>query len=451
MKRFAISLAATIMTLLTIMFVGTSKFASDNKANNKHAEHHHTQNAQSKKEIPEPRVNGQINPDLIPDFAAYEILFRLLSTTDPEEEKIELRKAAYLREAGFDSAEAAAIFNAAYEYKRQIEPLDAQVDDIKNNHWPQPSQEVMEQLTVLQQKKESVISNITRGLQNQLDSYDPIKLKKHIDDNVKRQTNGFSTALPTKKISILRQFISEAFTTAAAQAPGCDALVYLYNNVTIDWSNYVVYGSGSYSLPYNNCGHTVNLSTELWGGGYYQTGLSGTYINLEDYADHFLDGYFMSTTTGEGYCPVANQTFPAGNMTGDKVVPKYVRLYPFGSWSPTSIHKTGGTPPTTSYIGLKITASQTSNCTVTLEPSYEITAGNTPVAIAAPVVGGSSFSITGGTSTTKTISYWATAITSNPTRIKAELEASATNSVTIRYPNPVGTSVKSVGELTITP
>ncbi|MGH9855397.1 MAG: hypothetical protein ACREBD_36645, partial [Blastocatellia bacterium] len=176
-KRFSILLIAGISTILAISLIGTGKFATDNKTNNNHAGHHQAQN---KAQGLVPRVDGSVNPDSIPDAAAYEILFRLLSATDPEEEKIELRKAAYLRGAGFDPAEAASISNAAYEYKRRIEPLDTEADDIKNNHWPNPSQQVMNQLTQLQNRKEAIISSIVGNLQNQLDNYNPSKLSNHI-------------------------------------------------------------------------------------------------------------------------------------------------------------------------------------------------------------------------------------------------------------------------------
>lgn len=435
LRRSVISLIAIITTFLAIAGIGAGKFTVDVKDDHKHAGHRQTQH---KKAGPAPRTDGTKNPELIPDAAAYEILFKLLSTTDPTEQKIELRKAAYLREAGFNSAEAAAISNAAYEYKRQIESLDTEVDNIKNQHWPRPSQAVMNQLTQLQRKKEAVIAEIVSGLQTQLNNYHPSKLGDHMLNKVKRKTKGFPTALPDQKIGSLRNPFADMFTVSAApQAPGCDAQVYMYNDVTIDWSGFTVYGSGSYSLPYNNCGHTVTLSTEIWGGGYYNTGGSGTYISLEYASNRFLDGYFMSTTNGEGYCPVASQTFPTGSMTDDNTVAPFLRVHPFGSWNPAS-HTVANGPA--SIIPLRVTPSDNATGSYNIELSYVITQGSGTVNIV--MAGGGNKSSTGGVSVEHNCQYRAFMITSNPTRIKAE--ASVTSSMEVRNGNQISSAICTI-------
>ncbi|MGH9877573.1 MAG: hypothetical protein ACRD5H_08035, partial [Nitrososphaerales archaeon] len=325
----------TISTILAITAVATSNFSADDK----HSGHHQEKDNAQK---PQARVDGAMNPELIPDSAAYEILFRLLSSSDPTEQKREQRKSAYLRGAGFSDAEAAAITNAAYEYKRQIEPLDTEVDNIKHASWPNPSSQVMNQLTQLQRQKENLIDGLVRGLENQLVFYNSTKFRNHIAGEIKRKTKGFGTTLPTKKVGKLGNFFSEFFTVSA-QASGCDALVYLYNNVTVDWNYMVVYGTGSYSLPYNNCGHTVNLATSLSGpSGTYIAGGEGVSLGLQ-YGGQYLDGYFLSNTEAEGWCPVVLAAFYVGSMAGDLQIPPWVKIQQFTGVSKDHIISGSGT------------------------------------------------------------------------------------------------------------
>lgn len=378
MKRFTIFLIATISTILAISAVATSNFSLDDK----HAGHHQEKDKAQK---PQARVDGAVNPDLIPDYAAYEILFRLLSSTIPEEKK-ELRKSAYLKGAGYDSAEASAIANAAYEYKRKIEPLDTEVDNIKNAHWPNPSTQVIDQLTELQKQKETIISDVVDKLQGQLDHYSPTKFKGHVKE-IKQKTKGFSSALPTKdkKIGRLGNFFSNLFTVSAQ---ACDAYVYLYNNVTIDWESETVWSSGSYSMPYNSCGHTISSFTNMWGpSGTGGSGSEGAFINLfQAYNNSYLDGNFLATTEFESFCLVVNQTSPAGSATGDAMVAPYLIVKPFGAFNPASIMEGGQ-----ANIQLSVTASQNATSIFNVEFSYQLTQGNTPVIMS--ITGSSDYSI----------------------------------------------------------
>jgi hypothetical protein len=452
-KRIAIYLIAIFVILFAVTSFATSRFASGNLTDDKHAAHLRVQNAQNKTQAPEPRVDGKITPDLIPDAAAYEILFRLLSAIDPQEEKIELRKSAYLRAAGFNNAEAAAISNAAYEYKRQVESLDTEADNIKNQYWPHPSQEVMGTLTQLQNRKEAIIMSIADDLQRQLNNYKPEKLEKYIKDQVKRKTKGFSSSLPDKKISIFRQFFSDIFT-ASAQAPGCDALVYMYNTVTIDWNQFIVFGSGSYSLPYNNCGHTVNLSTELWAGGFYATGGQGTYINLYS-GGSYISGNFLSTTTGEGYCPVANQTFPTGSQTDNEDSGAYIIVEGYTNFSNNPI-TANGQASSNSGITLEVNGSTNMPLNTTYTSAWNFTWASQTHSMTFDLNSSSSpRSITSGQQTITQCNYrpWVTYGGANRI-IKATTRITSTVAVKFK-PNLLwGTSTDTVispGQLTIVP
>ena len=88
MKSHSLALISAITAIL-VLSTAANHFSLAN-------EHWGHQAGDQTKE-PTPSTDGSVNPDAIPDTAAYEILFRLLSYTNKEEPKVELRKSAYLR------------------------------------------------------------------------------------------------------------------------------------------------------------------------------------------------------------------------------------------------------------------------------------------------------------------------------------------------------------------
>jgi hypothetical protein len=305
MKSHSITLI-TAITAILVLSTAANHFSLAN-------EHWGHQAGDQTKE-PTPSTDGSVNPDAIPDTAAYEILFRLLSYTNKEEPKVELRKSAYLRVAGFDPAEVAAISNAAYEFKRLTEPLDARVNDLKNQHWPSPSHEVLDQLAELQKQKQALIQGLVDKLQSQLAHYAPSKLSNHVARKIKPRIKGFVTPLPPKEVSTSgRQSVSPS-TAPAAQGIQCKAELYIFNEITIDWEQFIVFTTSAYSQPYDNCGHIITLSTQLWGpADIHATGVEGAHIDLQRPNGVYIDGKFHSKTSAEAYCPVANSKVQVGS------------------------------------------------------------------------------------------------------------------------------------------
>jgi hypothetical protein len=394
MKKTVTFLVTILVVTFTITVIATSEFVADDK----HPAHHQQGDASQK---PQARVNGATNPELIPDLAAYEILFRLLSSTVPEEKKDD-RKRAYLSQAGFSTPEAAAITYAAYEYSKQIEPLDAEVDEIKNKNWPSPSAQVMSQLAQLQKQKEAIIEAAAGNLQSRLNRYSPTRLRSHLEQ-IKRTTKGFSTALPTKnRVGRIGDLFSEMFVVSA-QGAGCDTQVYIYTSVTVDWNSFMVYGNGSYSQPFNNCGHTTTLATSLSGPlSTYATGGDGASLSLQ-YGSSWLDGNFTSNTDGTGFCPVVYQQCPVGSAADSETVAAWVRLVS-GSTSPNQIVGTQGSNAATFTVLMDVSLAAAGK-TIGISPGVQLTSGNLLVSDFASTPGdGASVTISGGSFT---ISYTA--------------------------------------------
>ena len=95
MKRITFLLLATAVALLAITIVATRNYAIEDK----HAGHHQGQPEKAKPTLKE---DGSQNPASIPDVDAYEILFKILSASNPNDKLEDQRKKSYLRVAGFN-------------------------------------------------------------------------------------------------------------------------------------------------------------------------------------------------------------------------------------------------------------------------------------------------------------------------------------------------------------
>ncbi|MCI0338940.1 MAG: hypothetical protein L0226_15305 [Acidobacteria bacterium] len=317
MKRTALFVALMLAIVFAATIVNVNRAAGDD-----HANHKHQQQPQSQQQEKTPVVDGALTPDAIPDYAAQEIVLRILSSDTPD--KIGDRKKAYLRIHGFDEDAQAALMLAAREYKRLVEPIERETDDIKNLNWPNPNSNARAKLKDLQRLKEQHIAGVTSDLNGRLETFRSLdKWTDHISNMVKRKTKGFASELPTKKIGFFR-LLPDPFT-AYAQAGGCDP-TYVYTDALSDGYS-MVYGYSSYSAGANNCGHEFYLTTQIsHTGAPTASGTDYAIFNLDSGLGYYYDGYFLATTTVEGYCPVAVQTFPAGSNTDDVTVAATVEV-----------------------------------------------------------------------------------------------------------------------------
>lgn len=327
----------TLFVGLALAIVFALAIASGRSNGVSPAAHDHGQNQhsnhQSNAQRPQPFVDGASNPGSIPDSAAREIVLRLLTS----DELNEGQKRAYLKEVGFNEAASAALTFAAHDFKRQTEQIEKEASEIKDRTWPTPDKATLDYLAGLQRQKEAMLANNAADLDGRLRSFNALaNWENHITKRVKRKTKGFQVGMPVKKIGFYQK-IFDPFA-AFAQAPGCDANVYVYSDTFVDWDYFTVIGSTSYSVPANNCGHTFTSSTTLWGPG--GIGGSGNTISL-DMGSYFLDGLFHTNSDLEGFCPVVSQTFYAGNNASDMTLAPFVSVGPFAGCNPAGDVKVG--------------------------------------------------------------------------------------------------------------
>lgn len=165
-----------------------------------------------KKPDPPGTIDGAKNPEMIPDRIAYMLLFRFISTHRKNEtEQKQIRE--YVRQIGLGKqhrcpqsvvpddcslpnvgagdSDIDALIAAAESFQQQVSVLDAQAKDIKDQTWPNPSPEVIAQLTLLQRQKETLADEIIASLPSQLSPGGLQRVIHHINQRVKHLTKRF--------------------------------------------------------------------------------------------------------------------------------------------------------------------------------------------------------------------------------------------------------------------
>jgi len=126
---------------------------------------------------------------------AYSILFRFLSNRQTENERNKVR--AYLKQrlcancSGTLETSTSNIVNAllaaAGQFSQQVSVLDNQVKSIKDQHWPNPSSDVMAQLKQLQDQKEALILATVESLQTSIDAEGRTRVQQFVHNSFKRK------------------------------------------------------------------------------------------------------------------------------------------------------------------------------------------------------------------------------------------------------------------------
>jgi len=127
-------------------------------------------------------ISGTENKDLIPDQAAYAVFLRFAAHATKSNKAV-LR--SYLKSHGFDEAEIGVIQAVAVDFRRRVAVLDKEVEQLKDENWPNPDPSVMGRLSELQQQKEILISEIADSLPGRLGSRGEEKMSYLIKDKLK--------------------------------------------------------------------------------------------------------------------------------------------------------------------------------------------------------------------------------------------------------------------------
>jgi hypothetical protein len=322
-----------LLVAAALLFVSFGAFLSDSSA----WTHDNSSQATKQQAIPEPVIDGSKNPNLIPDVVAHEVLLRQLSTGDDGEDKDWKIRNSYLKWAGFDEVQSAALKFAAADFKKQIAALDQQVATIKNEKWPRPDKATMDQLTLIEGQKENLIREIVDNLFQQLTFHNPDVVRTHLHARIKFQTKGFIPGLPPtapKRVGWLEKIFREPFvTTAYAFQYGggsCSGQQYVTSSTWVDYVADAVFTSAVVTANYNSCGHGYTLSTSLSHNGESASGSNYVSMGLDPGGSApRRDGFFGSSTTSYSYCSHSGTTHPSGGGGSSTTASPTVKLNNF--------------------------------------------------------------------------------------------------------------------------
>jgi hypothetical protein len=194
-----------LMVLLILVVISAAGIAVSTPKVTNDASNHYTTTMQQQPEIV---IDGQLNPEKIPDHEAYTILFRLIARRETEAEKQRVR--FYLRQAlgcnGCDknkevertaeaeNADIDAMIAAAEEFDQRVSTLDQQATEIQDRYHPTHPPMAFndkEYLKQLQKQKESIVVDVVASLPQRLSSEGLKNLRKHIKERMKPKMKMF--------------------------------------------------------------------------------------------------------------------------------------------------------------------------------------------------------------------------------------------------------------------
>ena len=335
-------------------------------------------------------TNGAETPHLIPDHAAQEAFLRSL-TAEPNDERGQERARLFAEQAAEGSG-ADALLVAAQNFVRQTKPLDEQVREIKDQHWPQPNDKVMAQLAKLQQQKEKILDDVLSSVSSRLAEDNKDKLSNHISDYVKRRMVSLKTPPPTQHqghgVGMVLGMIWGFNVPSPVQTMDEG---YTYTNQAINFIQLMVYGYGGTAESYSSWGDRYRITTTTSLGGYSESETypsSGhspapfsvsTFFNMFRNAE-YLDGLARSRTVGEIVCPfAAGAIFSMGSSSSEATIVSYLILGQPGNFNPPSVSVGGAI----STLLVRIAASKNASTDLTgdLEIGYSPNSGDADIAM----------------------------------------------------------------------
>lgn len=214
-------------------------------------------------------IDGQVNAELIPDHVAYEALLRFYGPQPQQEDEAlkQIRIKASAEEAGLDDSHLNNLMAVSAGFVEQVGVLDRQVAEIKDREWPDPSPEVMEQLTELQRQKEALIAEAVASLPTRLGRDGVTKLRKHIHDRVKHKITISAVPHPLKShrghhpsvgLAMLTFLGLKSYAAPAAQMYGG-----INNYTTASTSGSYVVGYSQQTESYNSYAHTHRTTSSV--------------------------------------------------------------------------------------------------------------------------------------------------------------------------------------------
>lgn len=112
---------------------------------------------------PPQRVNGEANPELIPDDAVHSLLFRLLDHLGED------RARMYIWQKRLGDPDL--VLGLVREFEATVSGLDARAGRLKDENWPDPDEHTMGILADLQREKRVAVRRLSSRLPQEFRAY----------------------------------------------------------------------------------------------------------------------------------------------------------------------------------------------------------------------------------------------------------------------------------------
>jgi hypothetical protein len=133
-------------------------------------------------------IDGATNPEMISDRVAYSMFLQLIwDHLKTNETRDRQRLEGYFNMTTLGRMDRDVLINVATLLQQRTAPLTQQAKEIKNRNFPNPSPEVMQQLTLLQRQREAITDELIATIPNRLSASGLQKLRRFTNEHVKRK------------------------------------------------------------------------------------------------------------------------------------------------------------------------------------------------------------------------------------------------------------------------
>lgn len=136
-------------------------------------------------------ADGLNQPEVIPDWVAYDFLLHSIAPPTTATNRDREISDSLIKETGLGDIKTYILKRLADDTNKQISLLDQQAAAIKDQYWPRPTAEVMQQLADLQRQKEEIITKLIADLPARIGDDGVQQLNIHIRNKVKSRIKAF--------------------------------------------------------------------------------------------------------------------------------------------------------------------------------------------------------------------------------------------------------------------
>jgi len=133
-------------------------------------------------------IDGATNPEMISERVAYSMFFQLISNhLKTNETRDRQRLEGYFNMTTLGRTDRDVLIDVAILLQQRTALLTQQAKEIKNRNFPNPSPQVMQELTLLQRQREAITDELIATLPNRLSASGLQKLRRFTNEHVKRK------------------------------------------------------------------------------------------------------------------------------------------------------------------------------------------------------------------------------------------------------------------------